>query len=404
MNTLAPFAYHNTLRDHFKQRKKTWEWFQSDTIKEKQITKFKSDLLKNTYRLDKTSHPEVYEIIREIQEILFIDADVTVYQEYNSTQLNAGISIVEKEAHIVLSGNLLKILSPEEVKAVLAHELSHYLFFKIEDGSFEVTQRIIIALANDYRSDDAYIQTARIYQLYLELYCDAGSLLVCKDYKTVISALVKMNTGLSEVNADSYILQAEEIIKKDPEASKNFSHPEAYIRSLALKYSRDKELSPAIEWNSLIKGALDLETLDIFQQKEVQKYTRDILKLIIAPDWMNTSTVQNLCKKYFSDFTRTAKGMSVDELADIIKKAKTSIHDYFSYVLLDFARVDADLEELALGYTLEIAEQLQLQEAYSKIIRKELKLTTRAFKMLQERILRELVKVNENGENGLYQE
>ncbi|MDA9110703.1 M48 family metalloprotease [Bacteroidia bacterium] len=102
-------------------------------------------LLKNTYRLDQETHQDLYSIAAEVNKILGLDAEVTLYQDYNSVQLNAGISCIGKEAHIVLSGNLINLLSEDEMKALLAHELSHYLFNKLENEDFEITQRIILA-------------------------------------------------------------------------------------------------------------------------------------------------------------------------------------------------------------------------------------------------------------------
>ena len=102
---LSPFKYHQKLRNNYKSRKKTWEWFSEQSKKEEQVKNFRSELLKNTYRLDKDAHKNLYEISQEVCEKLSIDAEVTLYQENNSVQLNAGISILDKEAHIVLAGN-----------------------------------------------------------------------------------------------------------------------------------------------------------------------------------------------------------------------------------------------------------------------------------------------------------
>ena len=108
-----PFSYHIQLRDHFKARKKTWDWFAEESNKANQVKEFKTGLLKNTYRLDKEEHSKLYSICDSVCKGLSIDAEVTLYQENNSTQLNAGISIIGKEAHIVLSGNVINLLSDE---------------------------------------------------------------------------------------------------------------------------------------------------------------------------------------------------------------------------------------------------------------------------------------------------
>ena len=141
----------------------------------------------------------------------YLGALFFIYQENNSTQYNAGISIINSEAHIVLSGNLIGLLTKEEMKVLLAHELSHYLFYKIENEEFEIVQRIILALANDTRSEDAIIETARIFQLYLELFCDAGSLEVCGDYKVIMVFAKRARGAMARYIVQNNISDPEQI-------------------------------------------------------------------------------------------------------------------------------------------------------------------------------------------------
>ncbi len=351
--SLAPFAYHVQLRDHFKLQKKTWDWFALKATKDQQVEEYKKALLKNTYRLDRQAHENLYKLADECCAVLSIDAEVVIYQENNSIQLNAGISIFEKEAHIVFSGAVLNVLSEDELKCLLAHELSHYLFYKIDNEEFEITNRLIVSLANDERSKSAIIQTARIYQLYMELFCDAGALLVSKDYKTVVQTLVKLDTGLTNVNADSYLNQAKEILSDLDSATENESHPESYIRSIALflKSEQNEEYLSSIE--KLIEGPLHIDRLDIFKQKHMQEITKEVLQLIVKPKWMATSTVLNLCDQYFQDFVRSDGDMNIEELLKLIEPSNETVKTYLSYVLLDFARIDPELENVPLAYTAE---------------------------------------------------
>lgn len=398
------FPYHKQLRDYFKSREKTWNWFAEEHNKANQIKAFKTELLKNTYRLDKEAHSNLYLICDSVCQGLSIDAEVTLYQENNSTQLNAGVSIIGKEAHIVLSGNVLNLLSDSEFKALIGHELSHYLFFKVENEEFEITQRIVLALANDPRSDDAMIETARIFQLYMELFCDLGAYKVCEDHYVTIQTLVKINTGLHEVSASSYLKQAEEILSDDHGATTNGTHPESYIRSIALKLVADKDPKYQEKIHKMIEGPLDVNSLDIFDQVKIQEITRDFLQCIVSPAWINSSLVLNLCKEYFSDFHKKEDHKSISELAEIIAKANDSVRNYFSYVLLDFAKVDSSMEGAPLAFTIEIAELLDMTNIYDKILRKELKLTIRDFKALKKSAMSELQQVKESKNESLYDE
>lgn len=402
--SLAPFVYHTQLRDHFKLQKKTWDWFALKATKDQQIEEYKKLLLKNTYRLDRQAHENLYMLADECCKVLSIDAEVVIYQENNSIQLNAGISIFEKEAHIVLSGAVLNVLSEDELKCLLAHELSHYLFYKIDNEEFEITNRLVVSLANDERSENAIIQTARIYQLYMELFCDAGALLVSKDYKTVVQTLVKLDTGLTNVNADSYLNQAKEILSDLDSATENESHPESYIRSIALflKSEQNEDYLSSIE--KLIEGPLHIDRLDIFKQKHMQEITKEVLQMIVKPKWMATSSVLNLCDQYFQDFVRTEGDKSIEELLKLIEPSNETVKSYLSYVLLDFAKIDPDLENVPLAYTAELAEMLGLKERFEKTIKKELKLTVRDFKTLMDSAMADLQKQNESNEDSIFQD
>lgn len=398
---LEPLAYHRKLRDHLKSRKKTWQWFKDEKVKTQQVESFKKDLLKNTYRLDQDSHSSLYNIAREICSTLNIDAQVIFYQENNSIQLNASISILEKEAHIVFSGNILQLLDDRQLKALVAHELSHYLFFKIEDGDYEVTQRIVLALANDSRSEDSIIETARIFQLYLELFCDAGAFKVCREHYSVIQMLIKLNTGLAEVNAQSYLDQAKEIISQEEESTNQTTHPESYIRSIALDLKARKEKDYEEKLHQLIEGKWDINSLDIFEQEATRKLTLNFIQLILKPQWMNSAALTNHAQQYFSEFKRSDE-VDISTLSRKLKHTTPSTKSYLCYVLLDFSRIDSALEKLPLAHTLEIAELLELQEDYERILRKELKITIRDFKKLKEDAVADLSKVTENQNNSIY--
>ncbi|MEO9502581.1 M48 family metalloprotease [Nonlabens ulvanivorans] len=398
---LEPFPYHKMLRDHLKSRKKTWQWFKDEKIKTQQIESFKKELLKNTYRLDTDSHRNLYQMAQDICVDLNIDAQVTLYQENNSLQLNASISVIDQEAHIVFSGNILQLLDEKQLKALLAHELSHYLFYKLEDGEYEITQRIILALANDSRSEDSIIETARIFQLYLELFCDAGAFKSCREHYTVIQMLIKLNTGLSEVNAQSYLDQAKEIISQDDEATNQQTHPESYIRSIALDLKGRSSREYHEDLHKLIEGKWDINSLDIFEQEKTRALSNDFIQLILRPQWMHSSAVLNLAQQFFTDFTRE-KEVDTTKLLERLKHTTPSTKSYLSYVLLDFARIDSELEKLPIAHTLEIAELLGLIEEYERVLRKELKLSVRSFKDLKQEAMTDLSNVNENQDNSIY--
>jgi hypothetical protein len=57
--------------------------------------------------------------------------------------------------------------------------------------------------------------------------------------------------------------------------------------------------------------------------------------------------------------------------------------DYFSYVLLDFATSDADLEEAPFAAALLLARQLELEERFVTTVGKEVQMSKRTFESIR---------------------
>lgn len=402
--SLAPFPFHVQLRDHFKQRERTWKWFSGQQVKEEQATAHRTALLKNTYRLDPATFAKPYELAARAVKALNIDAQVTLYQQQNTSELNAGISIIGREAHIVLSGRLMELLTGNELLALLGHELAHYLFYALDDGDHEITTRVAYAIANDERTEDVHVETARLYSLYLELFCDRGAFQAAQDLEAVLGCLVKMHTGLAQVNTASYVQQAQEVIDADNTGSEGPTHPENYIRCLALHHWHTAPAEAQEKIERMVRGPLDINNLDIFRQKELQQLTHDLLQVAVKPQWINSTAMLALCRSYFPDLKRTPDAFLTEPLREQVKQAADGTRNYLCYVLLDVARCDTEQEEVPLGHVLEIVEQLELRTAFETILRKELKLGARELKQLKERAMDGLAKMKDVGEESLQAE
>ncbi len=401
---LQPFNYHLQLRNNLNAQKKTWDWFSSVKVKEEQLREFKSNLLKNTYRLDKESNSELYEKVQIAKDKLGLNIEVTLYQAQNSTDNNAGISYLPGEAHIVLSGQIMKLLTGDELLSIIAHELSHVRLFAIENADFEVTDRIITSIANDHRSDDVYIETARLFRLYMELYCDRGSLLVTENIETVLSALIKINTGLDKVSVESYLKQSEEIFIAEKAKSEYQTHPENYIRVRALKLWETENEKAEKQITDMIEGDTQLNGLDIFKQNKIKDLTFSLIKLFLKPKWTRTTAVLSLAKQYKSDFKTDDTIVINDELIHSIHSLSKSVKEYLSYVLLDFALVDPSLEDVPMGFAFQLAEDLMLKDFFNEVVKKELKLGERKLTDLQKKAAKALSEIKESNQEHIYED
>ena len=386
---LEPLPYHVELRDYLKsEERELWNWFASAKAKADYTENLRMELLKSTYRLDAEGHPELYNSVEQSRQSLGLTIPVTLYQAQNSPQLNAALFYMPEEAHIVFSGSVLSLLTVEELKSVIGHELAHYHLWEREGGDFHIADRLMQAIAHDPRASSSHEQTARRYQLYTEIFADRGSLEVTGELNPVISGLVKIETGLAQVSAASYLKQAAEVFANGNTATEGVSHPEAFIRARALALWQADAEKAAEPIGKMIEGSFSLEDLDLPGQRRLTAATRRLIECLLKPKWFQTPTVLGHAKLYFDDFQPAEETASANEL----KVADNGLREYFCYVLLDFAKADPDLEEMPLAAALDLAAQLELDAQFEKLAARELKMKVRDVRRLKEQAAEMLAK------------
>jgi hypothetical protein len=402
---LNPLPYHKKVKDYFRSQPKTWDFFSVTTNKTQQLQEFKTELLKNTYKFDTVTDNFIYDKVIVAKERLGLqNLPVTVYQAQHSDELNASIVYLDAEAHIVFSGPVTKLLDEEELLAVLAHELTHVKLYSMLEGELEVADRIITSIANNHNSEAAYFETARLFRLYTEIFCDLGAYAVLQKTGPVITSLVKATTGLERVNAESYIKQADEIFSADSNIkAATISHPENFIRAKAIQLWHEKKEDAESEIIKMIEGKADLDQLDIFRQKELAQLTQQLLQLFLKPKWFQSVMVLGQARQYFADFSIDEKALLNEKLVELTGAAHQSIKDYLSYVLLDFALLDPSLEEIPSGWAFQFAEDMQLKETYDAIIKKEMKLSDKRLSQYKQKVLSAYYEVKENEGEQIYE-
>jgi hypothetical protein len=401
---LLALSYHQKVKDHFKQQAKTWHYFSITKNKEEQLLQFKTELLKNTYKFDATTENFIYDKVAFAKEKLQLqNLAVTVYQAQYTDELNASIVYLNNEAHIVFSGPITKLLDEDELLAVLAHELTHIKLYSMLDGDLEIADRIITAIANNYNSEAAYFETARLFRLYTEIFCDRGAYNVLEKTAPVITSLVKASTGLDKVNAENYVKQADEIFSAENNLKTlGVSHPENFIRAKAIQLWHQKKEEAEEEIIKMIEGSSDLDQLDIFRQKELTHFTKQFLQLFLKPKWFQSTMVLSQAKQYFADFTLDEKALLTEKFTETISTAHVSIKNYLSYVLLDFALLDSTLEQIPSGWAFQFAEDMQLKDCYDAITKKELKLSDKKLQQHKQKMLAAYYEVKESEGEQIY--
>jgi predicted SprT family Zn-dependent metalloprotease len=394
---LEPLAYHFELRDYLKsQEREVWNWFSSAQAKADYTENVRLELLKSTYRLDADGQPELYQSLNEVKARLYLDIPVTLYQAQTNQQLNAALYYIPGQGHIVFSGPVFTLLNGEELKSVIGHELAHYHLWERDAGEFHIIDRLIHAVAGDPRASASHEQTARRYQLYTEIFADRGSLRAIGDARPVVAGLVKMQTGLPQVSAASYLKQAEEIFANGDVSTEGVSHPEAFIRARALALWQERGEKAAAPIRSMIEGRAKLDELDLIGQIRLTSVTERLLQCLLRPKWFQTPAALGHAKLFFDNFTPANGNDSppVDEL----KFSDPKLREYLCFLLLDFTKADPELDEMPLAAALELSRQLDLDAQFEKLAAKELKMRIRDLRRIKEQAAEMLTKMEANGD------
>jgi Zn-dependent protease with chaperone function len=130
-----------------------------------------------------------------------------------------------RQPFIVLHTSLIELLTPQEIQAVLAHELGH---LTCEHGVYLTPINILVLAAEQIPGDFGKLLAQGIQAQLLEwvrcaeFTCDRAALLAVQDPKVVASVLMKLAGGspslVNQLNLDAFLAQArayDEVSKND---------------------------------------------------------------------------------------------------------------------------------------------------------------------------------------------
>jgi hypothetical protein len=273
--------------------------------------------------------------------------------------------------------------------------LAHYCLWIRENGEFHIADRLIHAVANDPRAAATHEQTARRYQLYTEIFSDRGSICVTRDVNPVVAGLVKIQTGLSQVSAASYLKQAAEIFAVKSSVTEGVSHPEMFIRARAMQLWQERRHEAEPKISEMIEGNFALDSLDLIGQARLTERTRTLLENFLQPKWFQTPAVLSHAKFFFNNFQPVAT--PDPSVFDGLKFHDAKLREYFCYLLLDFVTTDPDLDDMPLAAALEFSRQLEMDAQFEKLAAKELKMKIRDMRKIKEQAVEMLAKAEVSG-------
>lgn len=369
---LAPFDYHDNVISYLKEEEPhAWEWSASEA-QIKEFSEIRDSMLRDTYRLEPAGHPAVFEACQTAMSRLGIEAPVTLYQA-NDGSMNASLVFTPGEIHMVFFGPILEKLNGTELLALMGHELSHYKLWLMADGGYYRASRVFDHALAYPDAKPSHRETTRLLSLYTELFADRGAAIAAGGFEPAVAVLVKVMTGLTNVDPVAYLRQAQEVEAQGGK-SQGMSHPEAYVRARALQlwWTDDLELPEWLE--KQLHGPLSIEALDLLGQSKLTAMTRSFLARFMIDLEEPSDEITTQLHTYFPDFGK------VDEtplnLADIsMERIDDATRDYFVALMFDIAMADADAIDTSMLEAAKIAAEIGATERLTSALRRDLKWT-----------------------------
>ncbi|MBC6436294.1 M48 family metallopeptidase [Nostoc sp. HG1] len=156
--------------------------------------------------------PQIHSLLLEACRVLDVEPP-QLYVRQNPVPNAYTFAMRGKQPFVVMHTSLIELLTPEEVQAVIAHELGH---LKCDHGVYLTLANIIVLAAGQLPLGGVITQglQAQILEWVrcAEFTCDRAALLATQDPKTIMSVMMKLTGGspslANQLNLDAFIAQA----------------------------------------------------------------------------------------------------------------------------------------------------------------------------------------------------
>ncbi|MEM9566857.1 MAG: M48 family metallopeptidase [Cyanobacteria bacterium P01_E01_bin.34] len=171
------------------------------------------DNLASSIQVSEQQLPDLHQLLVDACTILDLDVP-QLYIKQNPNPNAYTFAMRGKQPFIVVHTSLLDLLEPDEIQAVLAHELGH---LKCNHGVYLTIANMLVLSAGLLPLGGVILKQTLQEQLMnwvqcAEFSCDRAALLVAQKSETVVSVLMKLCGGssklASQLNVSAFLEQA----------------------------------------------------------------------------------------------------------------------------------------------------------------------------------------------------
>lgn len=154
--------------------------------------------------------PDLYALHQEACRILDLP-EPQLYIRQNPTPNAYTFAVQGEQSFVVLHTALIELLTPEEVQAVIAHELGH---LKCEHSVYITIANLLLLTTRQVPLVEQSLRLLLFEWLRAaELSCDRAALLVAGQVETVVAMMMKLSGGspqlIPHLNPEAYLAQVE---------------------------------------------------------------------------------------------------------------------------------------------------------------------------------------------------